>query len=107
MSDENDSGSAEITRLPTARPDPKPVPPSAPRGLHALATGVMALCAMAGIVLTLLLVTVNWTEYSRRIVIVLLVATTVVFVLSAAAAVFAGARATYPRSGSAPAQTDD
>jgi uncharacterized YccA/Bax inhibitor family protein len=66
----------------------------------------MALCAIVGILLTLLLVTVNWTPYSRRIVIVALVGVTVLFMLSAALAVFAGARATYPRSGPS-AQTDD
>jgi hypothetical protein len=107
VSDETpDDGPAEVTRLPTARPDPPPVRPSGPRGLHAFATGTMALCAIVGIVLTLLLVTVNWTSYSRRIVVVALVSTTVVFVLSAATAVLAGARATYPRNDSS-AQDDD
>lgn len=85
--------SNEPIRLPTARPDPEPVAPSAPRGLHAVATGSMAFCAMVGIVLTLLLVTVNWTSYSRRIVVVALVTSVVLFLLSAAVAVFAGARA--------------
>ena len=88
---------AEVTRLPTAQPDLQPVPPTPLRGLHAVATGAMALFATIGIFLTFLLVTVNWTAYSRRLVVVGLVATTVLFVASAAIATFASARAAHPR----------
>ena len=92
----------DVTRLPTAQPDPVPPEPTPLRGLHAAATGSMALFATLGIFLTLLLVTVNWTTYSRRLVVISLVMTTVLFIASAATAVFAGARAAHPRSDSTP-----
>ena len=95
MTERTADESGSVTRLPTAQPDSEPIPPSPARGVHAVATGTMALCAVVGIALTLLLVTVNWTPYSRRIVVVALVGVTVLFVASAAIAVFAGARATY------------
>lgn len=91
--------SAEVTPLPTAQPLPEPPPPTAPKGLHAFATSSMAACAFVGIALTLALVTVNWTPWSRRVVIVTLVLTVVAFIASAMTAVLAGARATHPRSG--------
>ena len=102
MSNEGANPTADVTRLPTAQPDPTPPEPTPLRGLHAVATGSMALFATVGIFLTFLLVTVNWTDYSRRLVVTILVLTTVLFVASAATAVFAGARAAHPRRDDTP-----
>jgi hypothetical protein len=75
--------------------------------MHAAATGMMALFAVIGIALTLLLVTVSWTPYSRRIVVIALVVAGVLFIASAAAAVLAGSRMGYRPGDPAPARGDD
>ena len=58
----------------------------------------MAIFAIVGIFTTLALVTVNWTPWSRHVAIVILVLTIVALIASALIALFAGARATHPRS---------
>lgn len=87
--------------------DPQPVvneepPPSPARGLHALAISGMALFAIAGIVLVLALITVNWTDASRRAITTIVVLIGVGFVASAATAVFAAAREAHPRQDGRP-----
>lgn len=99
---ESTERSGEVVPLPGAQPLPEPTPPSAPRGLHAVATSALAIFAFIGIGLTFALITVNWTPEARRIVIVILVLTTVAFMASAMTAVFASARATHPRSSQGP-----
>lgn len=101
-----DDDAATVTPL----RDPQPVlneepPPSPARGLHALAIGGMALCAITGIVLVLALITVNWTDASRRAITTVVVLVGVGFVASAATAVFAAARESHPqRDGRPPAE---
>jgi hypothetical protein len=59
----------------------------------------MAVCALLGIVLVFALITLSWSDDSRRIVIAMLVFTSVAFMASATTAIFAAARGTYPRGG--------
>ena len=86
-----------VTRLPTSQPLPQPDPPSRPTGLHGAAITSMASSAIVGIILTVALITVDWTSTVRKTMVVVLVLTCVAFLASATTAVFAAARATYPR----------
>jgi hypothetical protein len=58
----------------------------------------MSVCALLGIGLMFALITVNWTDSSRRIVIIGLVLVIVGFMVSASIAVFAAARDTHRQS---------
>lgn len=94
---EDDPAPGNVTPLPGAQQLPEEPPPTPLRGLHGFATTSMAVLGALGIFLGIALLTVNWTPWSRHVVIVILVLTMVAFLASAFIAVFAGARATHPR----------
>jgi hypothetical protein len=71
-------------------------PPSPATGLHGIAITAMAVFAMVGIALVLALITVNWNDASRKVIITIVVLISIGFIASASLAVFAAARDTYP-----------
>ena len=88
---------AKVTPLREPQPVIDRVPPPSPaKGLHGVAIAGMALFAIVGIALLLALITVNWTDSSRSIIITIIVLIVVGFIASAATAVFAAARETHP-----------
>jgi hypothetical protein len=77
-------------------PAPKPQPLSR---LHGIATGGMALCAFAGIISLLALITVRWPGNSNRYIMALFISSGIGLLLCCCIAVFSAARDTYARNG--------
>jgi hypothetical protein len=77
-------------------PPPKPKPLSR---LHGIATAGMALCAFAGIISLLGLITVRWPGNSNRYVMASFIASGIGLLFCCCIAVFSAARDTYARNG--------
>jgi hypothetical protein len=96
MTESFDEADPNVVSLPGEQP---PAPPVTPPGkVHGLATAGMALCAVVGIVATLLFITIRWPGESGRFVVATVVLAGLGFFLCASIAIFAAARDTYARS---------
>jgi hypothetical protein len=98
--DERHEAAAEVTALREPQPDiNKAPPPTGATGLHRYAINALTTFAFIGIFLTIGLITVDWDDSSRGVLIKILVLVSVGFIASAAIAVFAASRDTYRSSG--------